>query len=75
MKHKAEEKEDNIDITSRKKAEAMVLECGQMSNEVRKELLWSKSMKYNLKTKYSELHTQIEKQIFAKVVGGNLLRK
>lgn len=75
MKHKAEEKEDNIDITPTKKVKAMIRECGQVSNEVRKELLWSTTMKYNLKTKYSELRTQREKQIFAKAVGGNLLRK
>ena len=53
----------------------MIRECGQVSNEVRKELLWSTTMKYNLKTKYSELRTQREKQIFSKAVGGNLLRK
>lgn len=65
MNKKSEEKEDNTDITTRKKVKAMICECHQMSNEVRKELLWSKTMKYNLNTKYSELHTHTQRNKYS----------
>lgn len=65
----------NKDITPRKKVKELIKRNGNVSEEVRRELLWSAAMKYNLKEKYKNLRSQKEKQIFGKVVGGKYLRK
>ena len=48
---------------------------GIVNKEVRRELLWSASMKRNLAEKYKNLRSQKGKQIFSKIVGGKVLRK
>lgn len=63
------------DLTPRKKDKQIIKRNGKVTGEIKKELLFSASMKYNLKDKYKKLRSQKEKQIFGKIVGGEILRK
>lgn len=48
---------------------------GKINQEIRRELFFAASMRFNLKQKYKELQSQREKQIFTKVIGGQILKK